>query len=76
MNFLLSSNLIVSFILIQPILDLITSLVVRNMALPITLGLVIRSLFMAYLCIYVLVTKSNNNKLIKYSKIALSIHYL
>ncbi len=73
MNFLLSSNLIVSFILIQPILDLITSLVVRNMALPITLGLVIRSLFMAYLCIYVLVTKSNNNKLIKYSKIALSM---
>ena len=73
MNFLLSSNLIVSFILIQPILDLVTSLVVRNMALPITLGLVIRSLFMAYLCIYVLVTKSNNNKLIKYSKIALSM---
>ena len=73
MNFLLSSNLIVGFILIQPILDLVTSFAVRNMALPITLGLVIRSLFMAYLCIYVLVTKSNNNKLIKYSKIALSM---
>ena len=73
MDFLLSSNLIVGFILIQPILDLVTSLAVRNMELPITLGLVIRSLFMVYLCIYVLVTKSNNNKLIKYSKIALSM---
>ena len=73
MDFLLSSNLIVGFILIQPILDLVTSLAVRNMELPITLGLAIRSLFMVYLCIYVLVTKSNNNKLIKYSKIALSM---
>lgn len=73
MNFLLSSNLIVGFILIQPILDLVTSFAIRNTVLPITLGLVIRSLFMAYLCIYVLVTKSNNNKLIKYSKIALSM---
>ena len=73
MNLLLSSNLIVAFILIQPILDLATSLVIRNMALPITLGLLVRSLFMAYLCIYVLVIKSNNNKLIKYSKISLSM---
>ena len=73
MDFLLSSNLIVGFILIQPILDLVTSLAVWNMELPITLGLVIRSLFMVYLCIYVLATKSNNNKLIKYSKIALSM---
>ena len=40
MDFLLSSNLIVGFILIQPILDLVTSLAVRNMELPITLGLV------------------------------------
>ena len=64
MDFFLSSNLIVGFILIQPILDLVTSLAVRNMELPITLGLVIRSLFMVYLCIYVLATKSNNNKLI------------
>ena len=71
MNFLLSSNLIVGFILIQPILDLVTSIAVRNTSLTITLGLVIRSLFMVYLCIYVLVNKSNDNKLIKYSKIAL-----
>ena len=85
MDFLLSSNLIVGFILIQPILDLVTSLAVRNMELPITLGLVIRSLFMVYLCIYVLVTKSNNNKLIfkdsfKYDinlyNIFFSIYYL
>lgn len=73
MNFLLSSNFIVGFILIQPILDLVTSFTVRNMALPMTPGLVIRSLFMVYLCIYVIFTKSNNNKLIKYSKIILSM---
>ena len=84
MDFLLSSNLIVGFILIQPILDLVTSLAVRNMELPITLGLVIRSLFMVYLCIYVLVTKSNNNKVFKDSfkydinlyNIFFSIYYL
>ena len=48
MDFLLSSNLIVGFILIQPILDLVTSLAVRNMELPITLGLVIRTYVFMY----------------------------
>lgn len=71
MNLALNSNLIVGFILLQPVLDLLTSVMIRTTGMSITIGLIVRSLFMAYLTIYVLFTKNNSNKYIKYSKVVM-----
>ena len=68
MNVVLNSNIIVWFILLQPILDLITSIMIRTAGTSITIGLIARSLFMIYLIVYVLAIKNGDNKYIKYSK--------
>ncbi|MEG1131960.1 MAG: O-antigen ligase family protein [Romboutsia sp.] len=45
-------RIIYAFIFLQPILDLITSIMSRSMTLPLTVGIISRSLFMGYMFIY------------------------
>jgi hypothetical protein len=71
MNLALNSNIIISFILLQPVLDLLTSLTIRKTELSLTIGLMVRSLFMIYMIFYIFYTKSHSNKLIKWSKVIL-----
>lgn len=56
------------FIIFQPILDLLTSFMSRNMDLPLTIGIVARSLFMVYMFIYALFIYRPEKKIYKYSK--------
>ncbi|EQK43951.1 putative membrane protein [[Clostridium] bifermentans ATCC 638] len=45
-------RIIYAFIFLQPVLDLITSMMSRSMTLPLTVGIISRSLFMGYMFIY------------------------
>lgn len=56
-------NIFYVFLLIQPILDLVTSLMVRFTNLPLTIGMVVRGLFLFIMVIYLLfVNKSVHRK--------------
>lgn len=56
------------FIILQPILDLLTSFMSRNMDLPLTIGIIARSLFMVYMFIYALFVYRPQERIYKYSR--------
>ena len=57
------ANIFYIFLLIQPILDLFTSLMVRFTNLPLTIGMIVRGLFLFTMVIYLLfVNKSVHKK--------------
>lgn len=67
-------NILIIYILFQPIIDIITSLCVRNISEKLSLGIVIRVLFMLFIMIYAIIktnTKSRIKLIIYYSCIAL-----
>ena len=49
MSNILEKKFFYLFIILQPILDLLTSFMSRNMDLPLTIGIIARSLFMVYM---------------------------
>lgn len=67
-------NIFILYIIIQPIIDLITSLCVRNISEKLTLGIFIRTIFMMFIMIYVILKvdkKSRWQILVYYSCIAI-----
>lgn len=71
-NFLKKLNfqsIIIIYILLQPIIDIITSLCVRNISETLSLGIIVRVLFMLFIMIYSII------KVPKKSKIKLIIYY-
>ena len=55
-------NIFYICLMIQPILDLLTSLMVRFTDLPFTIGMIIRGLFLASMIVYLLfINKSIHN---------------
>ena len=56
------------FIILQPMLDLLTSFMSRNMDLPLTIGIIARSLFMVYMFMYALFVYRPQGKIYKYSR--------
>ncbi|MBO4815555.1 MAG: O-antigen ligase family protein [Clostridia bacterium] len=61
-------NILFVYIILQPIIDIITSLCVRNISPSLTLGMFIRSIFMVFLMIYTLVKvdKKSRYKILAY----------
>lgn len=61
-------NIFIMYILLQPIIDIITSLCVRNISETLSLGIVVRVLFMLFIVVYsiIRVPKKNKIKLIIY----------
>lgn len=51
------------FIMLLPFIDVITSLMTRNIDFPVTLGIVIKTIFLLYLTYYIITTKSKYQKL-------------
>ena len=67
-------NIFIIYILLQPIIDIITSLCVRNTSETLSLGIVVRILFMLFIVVYSIIKVSKKNKIkliIYYSCIAL-----
>lgn len=67
-------NVLILYIVLQPIIDIITSLCVRNISESLTFGIFIRTIFMVYLMIYTFFKVNKKNKwkiLIYYSLIAI-----
>lgn len=67
-------NIFILFIILQPIIDILTSLCVRNISEKLTLGIFIRAAFMLYIMIYTIIKvdkKSRCQILIYYSCIAI-----
>lgn len=67
-------NILILYILLQPIIDIITSLCVRNINENLTLGIFVRTLFMIFIAIYTLLKAHKKNRcklLIYYSFIAI-----
>jgi len=56
------------FIILQPVLDLLTSFMSRHMDLPLTIGIIIRSIFMLYMFMYALFIYKPEGKIYKYSR--------
>lgn len=65
-----SVKLIYTFLILQPIIDLFTSLMTRFINIPVTVGMLIRGLFLLFIVLY---TISNNKKDNKKTIIYLSI---
>ena len=63
-------NIFIIFIILQPIIDLITSLCVRNISEKLTLGVFIRAIFMIYIALYTLI------KINKKDRIKLLIYFI
>lgn len=63
------NNLVIIFILLQPIIDILTSVCVRNVNEKLTVGIFIRTIFMCGICIYSIV------KTDKKTRIKLLIYY-
>lgn len=66
-------NILILYIILQPIIDIITSLCVRNISESLTFGIFIRTIFMLYLMIYTFFKVDKKSKwqiLIYYSLIA------
>lgn len=68
------ANLFYIFLLIQPILDLLTSLMVRFTNIPVTIGMLVRGLFLLSMIIYLLFINKSVHK--KKSLIYLSILFV
>lgn len=67
-------NIFILYIILQPIIDLITSLCVRNISEELTLGIFVRAGFMVYITIYTIFKVDKKSKLqilIYYSCIAI-----
>lgn len=67
-------NIFILFIILQPIIDILTSFCVRNISEKLTLGIFIRAVFMIYIMIYTILKvdqKSRWQILIYYSCIAI-----
>ena len=67
-------NILIIYIILQPIIDIITSLCVRNISESLTFGIFIRTIFMVYLMIYTFFKVDKKSKwqiLIYYSLIAI-----
>ena len=62
-------NIFIIYILLQPIIDIVTSLCVRNVSENLSLGIVIRVLFMLFIMIYAVI------KIDKKGRIELIIYY-
>ena len=73
-------KLLIIYLLIQPIIDIITSVSVRHISASLTLGIFVRTLFMVFIVIYSLVISNKKNRtksLIYYSLIVVfSLIYL
>ena len=68
------TNIFLLYIIMQPVIDIITSLCVRNISEKLTLGVFIRTIFVLYLMLYTIIKTDKKNKyqiLIYYSFIAL-----
>ena len=68
MSNILEKKFFYLFIILQPILDLLTSFMSRNMDLPLTIGIIARSLFMVYMFIYALFFYRPQGRIYKYSR--------
>lgn len=67
-------NIFIIYILLQPIIDIVTSLCVRNVSENLSLGIVIRVLFMLFIMIYAVIKTDKKGRIeliIYYSCIAL-----
>ena len=67
-------NILILYIILQPIIDIITSLCVRNLSQNLTLGIFVRTLFMLFIMIYAIIKvdkKSRLQILLYYSFIAI-----
>lgn len=67
-------NIFILYIILQPIIDIITSLCVRNLSENLTLGIFIRTLFMICIMIYTIIKVDKKNRwqiLLYYSFIAI-----
>ena len=67
-------NILILYIVLQPIIDIITSLCVRNINENLTLGIFVRTIFMIFIAIYTLIKTDKKNRwkiLIYYSLIAI-----
>lgn len=77
MNF---QNFLIIYIISQSIIDIITSLCIRNISETLSLGIVVRLLFMLFIMIYAIIKTNNKNRIkliVYYSCIALyGITYL
>lgn len=62
-------NILILYIILQPIIDIITSICIRNVSEKLSLGIFIRVIFMLYLMIYTII------KVDKKSKIEILIYY-
>ncbi len=62
-------NIFIIYILLQPIIDIVTSLCIRNVSETLSLGIIVRILFMLFVMIYAII-KTN-----KKSRIKLIIYY-
>ena len=62
-------NILILYIILQPIIDIITSLCVRNISEKLTFGILIRAIFMVYIMIYTIF------KVDKKSKVQILIYY-
>lgn len=73
-------NFLIIYILLQPIIDIITSLCIRNISETLSLGIVVRVLFMLFIVVYSIIKVPKKNKIeliIYYSCIGLyGIAYL
>lgn len=73
-------NIFIVYILLQPIIDIITSLCVRNISETLSLGIVVRVLFMLFIMIYAIIKTQKKDRIkliIYYSCVALyGIAYL
>lgn len=61
-------NIFIIYIILQPIIDIITSLCIRNISEKLTLGIFIRTIFMLYIMIYTIckVDKKSRWKILIY----------
>ena len=55
-------NLLVIYIVLQPIIDIFTSLCVRNISPNLTLGIFIRTIFMLFIILYTLIRIDNKSR--------------
>ena len=65
------SIIIAIFVLLGPILDLITGLCIHSLGINLTLGIIVRVLFLVFICIITLFTFKKKNVLIPYLIIGL-----
>lgn len=67
-------NILILYIILQPIIDIITSLCVRNINENLTLGIFVRTIFMIFIAIYTIIKVDKKNRwkiLIYYSSVAI-----